>query len=113
MIAISKDLRAFFSIHEDNTIDFWDCPNDKWHLHAVVNKETRKFNLVPLYPSKELWNYSKKEKCNNIIREWHSTFKSSNLKGRNFLPLSNNDLSEFKPTYTKRGLWCYNLRHKC
>ena len=66
MIAISKDMRAFFSIHENNTIEFWDCPNEKSYLH---DKEIRKFNLVPLYPSKELWNYSKKEECNNIIRE--------------------------------------------
>jgi len=51
-IVISKELRVFFSKHEDNTIEFWDCPNDKWHLYAVVDKETKKFNLVPLYPSK-------------------------------------------------------------
>jgi len=28
-IAISKDLRVFLSKHEDNTIEFWNCPNDK------------------------------------------------------------------------------------
>jgi len=104
MIVISKDLRIFFSKHEENTIEFWDCPNNKWDLHAVVNKETRKFNLVPLYPSKESWNYSKKEECDNIIREWHLTFKLSNFKGRNFLPLLNNNLSEIKPAYTKGDL---------
>ena len=71
----------------------------------MVDKETRKFNLVPLYPSKELWDYSKKEEYNNIIREWHSTFKLSNLKGRNFLLLLNNNLLEIKPAYTKGGLW--------
>jgi len=54
MIAISKDMRAFFSIQENNTIEFWDCPNEKLYLHAAVNKEIRKFNLVPLYTSKEL-----------------------------------------------------------
>ena len=29
VIAILKDLRVFFNKHEDNTIEFWDCPNDK------------------------------------------------------------------------------------
>jgi len=29
MIMISKDLRVFFSKHEDNTIKFCDCLNDK------------------------------------------------------------------------------------
>jgi len=105
VIAISKDLKAFFSSHEDNTIEFWDCPNDKWHLHSMVDKETKQFNLTPLHPSKESWDYSKRRECDVIIKEWHSTFKSSNLKGRNFLQLLNNDLSEIEPAYTKGGPW--------
>ena len=50
-IAISKDLRVFFSKHKNKTIEFWDFSNNKWYLHTVVDKETRKFNLVPLYPT--------------------------------------------------------------
>ena len=33
------------------------------------------------------------------------TFKLSDLKGRNFLHLLNNDLSEIKPSYIKGGSW--------
>jgi len=33
--AISKELREFFTIHNDNSIKFWDCPSNlKWPLHA-------------------------------------------------------------------------------
>ena len=107
-IVISKDLRVFFSKHEDNTIEFWDCPNGKWHLHVLVDKKIRILNLVPLYPSKVSWDYSEKEECNNIINEWRLTFKLSNLKGRNFLQLLNNNLSEIEPAYMKEGPW---LKH--
>jgi len=51
------------------------------------------------------WDFTKKEKCNNIIEEWHTSFKTSNLKGRNFLNLLNNDLSNIKPSYIKGELW--------
>jgi len=60
LITISKEIRTFFSKHEDNTIEFWDCSNNRWHLHKVVDKENKYFNLVLLYPSKVLWNLSKK-----------------------------------------------------
>jgi len=29
IIIISKDLKAFFNKYKDNTIEFWDCLNDK------------------------------------------------------------------------------------
>jgi len=64
---ISKELRVFFSKHENNTIEFWNCSNDEWHLHAVVDKEIKKFNFIPLYQSKVSWDYSKKEEHDNII----------------------------------------------
>jgi len=104
-IAVSKELHAFFNNHSDNTIEFWNCPKDEWHLHAVVYKEMKKFDLVPLYPSKLLWDFNKKEECDNIIKEWCMTFKSLDLKRRNFLHLLNNNLSEIKLSYTKGGPW--------
>ena len=33
-----------------------------------VDKDTKKFNLTPILLCKELWDFSKKEKYNNIIR---------------------------------------------
>jgi len=67
---IIKDLRTFFNNHWDNSIEFWDCPsNIKWYLHALVDKETKKFDLILLYPSKSSWDFNKKEECDNIINE--------------------------------------------
>jgi len=52
---ISKDLRVFFNSHSNNSIKSCDCPsNEKWQLHALVDKETKKFDLIPLYFSKVL-----------------------------------------------------------
>ena len=52
-IAIFKDLRKFFNEHSNNSVEFWDYPSNKdWHLHTQVDKETKKFDLIPLYPSK-------------------------------------------------------------
>lgn len=69
LIAISNELRTFFSKHGDNTIAFWDCPNDEWILHKAVDKETKHFNLVLLYSSKESWNFSKKKEYDNLIEK--------------------------------------------
>ena len=52
-IAISKDLRSFFNKHPSNFIEFWDClSNEEWPLHALVDKDMKKFNLTPLFPCK-------------------------------------------------------------
>jgi len=54
-IAISKDLRVFFNKHSDNSIEFWNCSSDKnWHLYTLVDKDTKKFNHIPLYLFKTL-----------------------------------------------------------
>jgi len=51
--AILSELCNFFNHHKDNTIEFWECPSYlKWYLYNKVNKETKSFNLTPLYPCK-------------------------------------------------------------
>ena len=93
-----------------NSIEFWDCSNNKkWHLYLLVDKKIKKFELISLYPYKVLWDFDKKKEYNNIIKEWHTTFKMSNLKGRNFINLLNNNLSIIKLSYTKGGLWIKQL----
>jgi len=53
VIAILKVLREFFNKNSSNSIEFWDCPsNDNWSLHSAVDKEMKKFNLIPLFPCK-------------------------------------------------------------
>ena len=46
-----------------------------------------------------------KEKCDNIIKEWCTTLKTSNLKRRNFLNLLNNNLLVIELFYKKGGPW--------
>ena len=47
---ILSDLYDFFNRHNNNFIKFWECPSHlKWHLHCEVNKETKFFNLTPLF----------------------------------------------------------------
>ena len=51
--AILSDLRYFFNCHANNSIEFWKCPSHlKWHLHNEVNKETKTFHPLPLFPCK-------------------------------------------------------------
>ena len=96
-ITILKDLWAFFDKHSANFIEFWNCPSDmNWQLCMSVDKETKKFNLIPLYPSKMLWDFNKREECDNIIKEWCMTFQTLDLKGRKFLNLLNDNLSNIK-----------------
>ena len=52
-VAILNDLCYFFNCYIDNSIEFWECPSYlKWQLYKEVDKETKKFNLIPLYPCK-------------------------------------------------------------
>lgn len=68
-----------------------------------VDKKTKKFNLILLYPSKILWDFNKREECDNIIKEWHTTFQTLDLKGRNFLNFINNNLLIIESSYIKGG----------
>ena len=67
---ILNDLREFFTCHQENMIKFWECPSkSKWNLYKRVNIETKSFNLTPLLPNKNSWDFSKRSKCNNIINK--------------------------------------------
>jgi len=66
-VAILSDLHKFFNRCETNSIKFWECPSHlKWHLHNEVDKETKMFNLTPLYPCKNSWEFSKKSESNDL-----------------------------------------------
>ena len=103
---ILNDLREFFNRYYENTIEFWECPSKcKWNLHKYVNIESKLFNLTPLFPNKNSWDFSKRSKCDNIISNWKMTFQVSDLKGNNFLDLVNNNNKILEPMYSKGGTW--------
>jgi len=94
----------FFKCHENNSIEFWEYPSClKWHLHKEVNKETKTFNLTPLYPYKTSWDFSKKSKSDDILKVWKMMFQASDLKENQFLDLLDNDNNIIKPSYVKEG----------
>ena len=109
LATILSDLCNFFNRHDNNSIEFWECPSClKWHLHGEVDKETKSFNLTPLFPCKNSWDFSKKNKSDNIIKAWKMMFQASDLKGNHFLDLLDDDNKIIKPTYAK-GRSCLKL----
>ena len=109
---VLKELRTFFSRHQENSIEFWECPSHcNWSLHKVVNKETKSFNPILLFPCKLSWDFSKKNKCNNIANRWKMTFQASDLKGKHFLDLLDSDDNIIELSYIKGGSWLKHFSH--
>ena len=70
IIAISNNLRKFFDKNTSNLISFWDCSsNNKWPPHLLVDKKSKFHKISPILPSKMLWEFSKKEECNSIVKK--------------------------------------------
>ena len=104
--AVLSNLCYFFNCYANNFIKFWKCPSHlKWHLYNEVNKETKMFKPLPLYPCKNLWYFSKKCESNDILIIWKMTFQASNLKGNQFLDLVDDNNNIIEPTYVKGRLW--------
>ena len=103
---------CLFKRDQSNSTEFWDCPShNKWTLHDIVNKEMKKFNLVPTFSCKSSWEFNKKNKCNEILNNWKITFQASNDKERHFLDLLDEDLKPIEPSYSKRGSWLKFFGH--
>ena len=110
--AILSELYNFFNCHKDNAIEFWECPSRlKWHLHNKVDKETKTFNLTPLYPCRSSWEFSKKSASNDILNTWKMTFQASGSKGNQFLDLLDDDDNIIEPSYIKGGPWLKVFGH--
>ena len=93
VISILKELRSFFYHHPENHIKFWECPSHcNWHLHKVVNIETKSLRPTPIFP-----------KCNDLANKWMITFQVSDLKGNHFLDLVDGDNNPLEPSYIRGG----------
>ena len=77
----------------------------------MVDKETKTFNLNPLYPYKSSWDFSKKCKSKDILKVWKITFQASDLKGNQFLDLLDDNNNIIEPSYVKGGLWLKVFGH--
>jgi len=81
ILFILKELQTFFSHHQKNLIEFWECPSHcNWALHKAVDKETKSFNPISLFLCKVSWNLSKRNECDNIANKWKMTFQASDLR---------------------------------
>ena len=102
--AVLSNLCNFLNLYVNNSIEFWECPSHlKQRFHSEVDKETKTFNLVPLYSCKNSWDFSKKCESDDILNIWKMMFQASNFKGNQFLDLLDNDNNIIEPTYIKDG----------
>ena len=102
---ILSDLHDFFNRSNNNSIEFWEYPSClKWVLHDKVDKETKSFNLMPLFLCKNSWDFSKKNESDDIIKFWKMMFQASELKGNHFLYLLDSNNKIIEPTYAKSRL---------
>jgi len=69
------------------------------------------FNLIPLCPCKNSWDFSKKCESDDILNIWKMTFQASNFKENQFLDLLDNDNNIIEPSYIKGGLWLKVFGH--
>ena len=110
--AILNELRSFFSAHESNSIEFWECPSKlRWKLHSEVDKDSKSFLISPSYPTKTSWDFCKKSDCDELTKLWKITFQASDGKGNHFLDLLDNDLKAIEPSYSKGGPWLQAFGH--
>ena len=104
--AISHELRDFFLKDINNCIEFWDCPSkQKWPLHALVDKDSKSSDSIPIFPCKSSWDFCKKQECDSILSQWEMSFQVADLKGKNFLELLDNNLYPIELSTTKGGPW--------
>ena len=111
-VAILAELRSFFLQHQNNSIEFWECSSClNWSLHKVVDKETKASNPILLFPTKTSYDFSKKRESNDILNVWKMTFQASDLRGKQFLDLLDDDDNIIEPFYTKGGSWSKVFGH--
>ena len=76
----------------------------------LVDKETKKFNLIPVFSYKVSWNFNKKEECNNIIRNWQIISQTLD-KGNHFIELLDDNFNIIIPIYTEGSSWIIYFGH--
>ena len=76
-----------------------------------MDKDTKSFNLSPIFPCKLSWDFCKKCNCDSIISQWKISFQVSDLKGRNFLELLDDDSNPLELSASKGDPWLQYFGH--
>ena len=71
----------------------------------------KKFNLIPILLYKSSWDFSRKNKYDNILNIWKMHFQASDDKGQNCLELCDDDMQTITPLIAKGGLWLKYFEH--
>ena len=77
----------------------------------MVDKETKLFNPIPLFPCKSSGDFSKKNECDVLANRWRMIFQASDMKGKHFLDLLDNDENIIELSYIKGGPWLKHFGH--
>jgi len=67
-------------------------------------KKQKKFNLTLIFLCKSSWEFSRKNKCDNILNSWKMLFQVSDDKDQHFLELLDDNLNPIEPSVVKGGL---------
>jgi len=63
----------------------------------------KKYDLIPIFPCKSLWEFNRKSEYDEILNNWKITFQASDNKERYFLDLLDDDLNPIELSYSKGG----------
>ena len=69
------------------------------------------FNLIPIFPYRSSWDFSKKNECDYILNSQKMSFQVSDDKDQHFLELLDSDSKPIELSYSKDGLWLKFFGH--
>jgi len=106
ILPIINLIKFFLSKNNRNAIHFWQCPKKaEWPKHKLVDDQVKTLNDTFTLPNKNLHLFSQKKEVDNILKEWQTTFATSQKKGQLFLDFEDEKQCIIMPTYTKGGSW--------
>jgi len=86
IIPLASVIKTFLNKDGRNKIYFWYCPSKaEWPRYKLVDDQVKASICIPIFPSKDLHLFSKKEECDNILGKWQMSFTNSLKKGHYFL----------------------------
>ena len=77
----------------------------------LVDKDSKSFDSVSIFPCKLSWDYCKKWECDSILSQWKTSFQLSDFKGKNFLELLDSNLKPIKLSAIRGGPWLQQFSH--
>jgi len=80
-------------------------------LRGFVFKEAKKFNMLPIFSYKLLWDFSRKIKCESILNFRRITFQASDDREHHFFDLLDQDSNPLEPSTANGRPWLKQFGH--